>query len=236
MLSVPGDQEGPFFFFFSKTTSHATRYRSVVTTTYIASWKFEARRNVFKSLAPFSLTGASYYISHSRRNFLGFTRQKRIPHTRRRVEAQQKRHLCVALAVPYFGNPDAVTSENEQHFVNSMAKRVLERSRHYIKRFRYHQLTFPPSIALLKISLQGLITFTRTKCIPFANGPMDTECLVFPSRKASNWRVYCPEIVQIAAGMIINPEMDSKQQSEKNFEAAPNLWHAPPNTFACVLW
>lgn len=81
-----GTRKALFSFFFSKTTSHATRYRSVVTTTYIASWKFEAGRNVFKSLAPFSLTGAIYYISHSRGNFLGFIRQKRIPHTRRRVE------------------------------------------------------------------------------------------------------------------------------------------------------
>lgn len=59
--------------FFSITTFHATRYRSVVTSAYIASWKFEVRRDVLESLVgmdwvgsispPFSLAGASYHTS-----------------------------------------------------------------------------------------------------------------------------------------------------------------------------
>lgn len=58
-------------------------------------------------------------------------------------------------------------------------RKALEESMHYITRFHHNQSSFPPSMALLKRSLQGLITFTRTKRILLANGPVDTEFLVF---------------------------------------------------------
>lgn len=160
VLSIPGKA------FFSITTFQARRYPSLVTSAYIASWKFDTRRDTLESLVgmdwvepislSFSLTGASHHIFLIKEKIFSVLLGKRKHTTHPAAEGcYTKRTFSarlasrsptvtasarVALLAPIFGQPDAVTSHNgPQIFLFDSKRRVLTRSRHYITRCHNHQ-------------------------------------------------------------------------------------------------